>query len=299
MSERGKAGAPVSESVSVVVEAPTKDLGGFAVRRLLPTRHARTVGPFVFLDHMGPADLPPGDGINVRPHPHIALSTLTYLWSGEIRHRDSLGSDVVIRPGDVNWMVAGRGIVHSERTTDHARAHGQHLHGMQAWLALPRADEETEPGFFHFDAREMPVVERDGVACTVVAGHAMGARSPVPVKSETLYVSATLDEGRALSIDDEHAERALYVASGEVVVDDRLYARGTLLVFCPGVHARVVARARAHTMLLGGAPLDGERHLFWNFVSSDPARLERAKDDWRSGRFPKVPGDDVEFIPLP
>lgn len=187
-------------TITAIAHATTKDLGGFSVRRVLPSRAVRAVGPFVFLDHIGPASLPPGDGINVRPHPHIALTTLTFLWSGEIHHRDSLGSDVVIRPGDVNWMVAGKGIVHSERTTAHARAHGQQLHGLQAWLALPIADEEMEPAFYHLDKSTLPVVERAGVTITVVAGHAFGVRAPVPVRSDTLYASALMPRESTLSV---------------------------------------------------------------------------------------------------
>jgi redox-sensitive bicupin YhaK (pirin superfamily) len=289
----------MTSSVTAISSSTTKDLGGFSVRRVLPSRAVRAVGPFVFLDHIGPATLPPGDGINVRPHPHIALSTLTYLWSGEIHHRDSLGSDVVIRPGDVNWMVAGRGIVHSERTTAHAREHGQHLHGLQAWLALPVVDEEMDPAFYHLDKSTLPVVDRDGIALTVVAGHAFGVRAPVPVRSETLYVSAIMPSEATLHVPPEHQERALYVASGAIIVDGARHENGALLVLAPEVTVAVRAESKTHLMLIGGAPLDGERHLFWNFVSSDRARLERAKDDWRAGRFPKVPGDDVEFIPLP
>lgn len=289
----------MSTSITAIAIANTKDLGGFSVRRVLPARAVRAVGPFVFLDHIGPASLPPGDGLNVRPHPHIALSTLTYLWSGEIHHRDSLGSDVVIRPGDVNWMVAGKGIVHSERTTAHARAHGQHLHGLQAWLALPLADEEMEPAFYHLEKSALPVVEREGVVLTVVAGHAFGARAPVPVRTDTLYVSARMPRESTLTVPDEHRERALYVASGAIVVDGTRHESGSLLVLAPDITVSVRAIDDTHLMLVGGAPLDGERHLFWNFVSSNRARIERAKDDWRAGRFPKVPGDDVEFIPLP
>ncbi len=282
-----------------VIEGRSRDLGGFIVRRTLPTTLRRHVGPFVFFDHMGPVDLPPGGGIDVRPHPHIALATVTYLFDGEIVHRDSLGSAQAIVPGDVNWMVAGRGIVHSERTAPARRRAGASLHGIQAWVALPTSEEERAPSFEHHAASAVPLVERPGAELRVIAGEAFGARSPVTVLSPTLYVDARLRAGAELALPSEHAQRAAYVVAGSVVCDGAPFASGAMLVFREGATARVAAVGDARVMLLGGAPLDGERHIWWNFVASSQDRIERAKADWKAGRFPKVPGDDVEFIPLP
>jgi redox-sensitive bicupin YhaK (pirin superfamily) len=286
------------ESIALVIEARPRDLGGFGVRRALPSGERRMVGPFIFFDHMGPTDLPPGQGIDVRPHPHIALATVTYLFAGEMVHRDSLGSLQPIRPGDVNWMLAGRGIAHSERTGDEVRRHGGPLHGIQSWVALPRADEDNAPFFDHHPAATIPAVDRPGAALHVVAGEAYGARSPVRVSSPTLYVAAVLEAGAALPLPDEHPERAIYVVEGEVAVGLRRFGPGAMVVFQPGA-AEVRAVAATRLVLIGGAPLDGERHIWWNFVASSRERIERAKADWREGRFGLVPGDEREFIPLP
>jgi redox-sensitive bicupin YhaK (pirin superfamily) len=272
--------------------------GGFTVKRLLPHAKARTVGPFVFFDHIGPAELGPDQGLDVRPHPHIGLATVTYLWEGAIMHRDSVGSVQEINPGDVNWMTAGRGIVHSERTPDRLRGQPQRMHGLQTWVALPLAHEEDAPSFAHHPKATLPVVERTGATLTVVAGHAFGARAPVAVLMDTLYVSIDLAAGATLEIPDEHAERALYPVSGELALDGEPLPLEHLAVLGPGTRPLVRAGAAARVMLLGGAPLDGHRHVWWNFVSSSRERIEQAKQDWREGRLGQVPGES-ERIPLP
>jgi redox-sensitive bicupin YhaK (pirin superfamily) len=288
-----------SDAIELLVRARPRDLGGFVVRRVLPSAQRRMVGPFIFFDHMGPTDLPPGDGLNVRPHPHIALATVTYLFAGEIFHRDSLGSAQAIKPGDVNWMVAGRGIVHSERTAEPLRRTGQHVHGIQAWVALPLSAEDSDPSFAHHPAATLPLVRHDGVAMRVIAGTAFGARSPVAVASPTLYVDVQLERDAALKVPTEHAQRAVYVAEGAIRCGGDTFADGTLLVLRSGAEVELRAQTHARLLLLGGAPLQGERHIDWNFVASSRERIELAKRDWREGRFPKVPGDEDEFIPLP
>jgi redox-sensitive bicupin YhaK (pirin superfamily) len=289
---------PSRDTLALTIDARTRDLGGFTVRRLLPTARRRMVGPFIFFDHMGPMQLAAGQGIDVRPHPHINLATVTYLFAGELVHRDSLGSEQPITPGAVNWMTAGRGIVHSERSSSAARKSGAHVHALQLWVALPRAHEETEPTFAHHPPDDIPLVERAGARLRVIAGAAFGATAPVRVLSPLFYVEAALDRGAVLALPDEHAERAVYVVDGAIDVDGAAHGAGRMLVFRAGSTC-VRALEPARVMLLGGAPLDGERHIWWNFVSSDPARLERAKQDWKAGRFPKVPGDESELIPLP
>ncbi|WP_437587265.1 pirin family protein [Sorangium sp. So ce1000] len=288
-----------ADAIELVIDARPRDLGGFSVRRVLPSVRRRLVGPFVFFDHMGPARFAVGQGISVRPHPHIGLATLTYLFEGEILHRDSLGTAQPIRPGDVNWMVAGRGIVHSERGDPGRLAQETGLHGVQCWLALPTEREEDAPHFEHHPAATIPVVTRDGAALRVIAGEAYGARSPVGVLSPTLYVHAELDQGAALPLPEEHASRAAYVIGGSVGCEGQRFGEGTMLVFRAGSRPALRALSQSRVMLLGGAALDGDRHILWNFVSSSPERIERAKQDWKAGRFPKVPGDDVEFIPFP
>jgi redox-sensitive bicupin YhaK (pirin superfamily) len=290
---------PHSASIDLVIRARPRDLGGFTVGRVLPFIQRRRVGPFTFFDHMGPARMPAGQGMDVRPHPHIGLATVTYLFEGEIIHRDSLGSHQAIRPGDVNWMLAGRGIVHSERSSAEARASGVSIHGIQSWLALPLANEENAPSFEHHPAHTIPTLERNGVTLDVIAGTALGARSPVSVLCPTLYVHARMPAGTSLSIDTEHQERAVYVVEGRVTCDGEDFEAGSLIVLRAGRDATLTAHASSRLMLIGGATLDGERLLYWNFVASTQARLEQAKHDWRERRFPAVPGDDVEFIPLP
>lgn len=284
--------------VELVIDSRARDLGGFSVRRVLPSSLRRLVGPFIFFDQMGPARFAAGEGIDVRPHPHIALATITYLFEGEILHRDSLGSEQRVRPGDVNWMVAGRGIVHSERTPPAARAAGAALHGIQTWVALPREHEETAPSFEHHTRESLPEVRRPGALLRVLAGTAYGERAPTGVLSPTLFVHASLDEGASLEVDDGHEERALYIARGTLDCGGRSFTSGTMLVLRPGASAVVRASSRADVILVGGAPLDGPRHIWWNFVSTSKERIELAKADWRDGRFPAVPGED-DFTPLP
>jgi redox-sensitive bicupin YhaK (pirin superfamily) len=256
------------------------------------------VGPFIFFDHMGPARLPPGEGLDVRPHPHIGLATVTYLFEGEILHRDSLGSVQPIRPGDVNWMTAGRGIVHSERTPRELRAAGPGVHGIQTWVALPRAAEEAAPSFSHHPQATLPVVDPPGATVRVIAGHAFGVRSPVAVFTDTLYAAAELDPGTSLVLAPEHEERGVYVVEGDVTIGDAAVGTGELAVLAEGLEVEVRAPFSATLMLLGGAKMDGPRFIWWNFVSSSRDRIERAKAEWREDRFGTVPGD-TERIPLP
>jgi len=285
--------------VEVVVPGRARDVAGFPVRRSLPSLQRRRVGPFVFFDHMGPVDLPAGEGMDVPPHPHIGLATVTYLFDGEIVHRDSLGSEQVIRPGDVNWMTAGRGIVHSERTPAGPRARGGRVHGLQSWVALPVAEEETAPEFHHHGASSIPEKKQPGAVLRVIAGTAYGLESPVRVFAPTLYVHVALEAGAEMAVDDRHAERAVYVVEGDVEVGGAVRAAGELVVLREGARVTVRARAAANVMLIGGAPLDGDRHVWWNFVSSSRERIERAKTEWRERRFAVVPGDEVEFVALP
>jgi redox-sensitive bicupin YhaK (pirin superfamily) len=286
-------------SVERILSSRLHDVGGFAVRRALPAHEQRAVGPFVFWDHMGPVALDPGEGLDVRPHPHIGLATVTYLFDGEIVHKDSLGSDQAIVPGEINWMTAGRGIVHSERSGANARRIGARLHGIQSWVALPASDEEAEPGFHHHAAEALPAVEMPGARVRVLAGKAYGVASPVRVFTPTLYVEAHLDAGAEIALPADFEERAAYVVTGSVSSEDAHAEVGEMIVFRPGADARLLATSGARVMLLGGAALDGPRHVWWNFVSSSRERIERAKGEWKERRFPNVPGDEIEFIPLP
>jgi redox-sensitive bicupin YhaK (pirin superfamily) len=288
----------MSAAVTHVIEPRDRDLGGFSVRRVLPAAKLRTVGPFIFFDHMGPAQFPHGEGVNVRPHPHIGLATVTYLFEGEILHRDSLGYEQPIRPGDVNWMTAGRGIVHSERTSPEVRATDHRLHGIQSWVALPLADEETEPSFFHHSADSLPEVTQGETTLRLIAGSAYGQTAPVKTYSKMFYVDAPIPAGASVTVPDGHEERAVYVADGAVTVAGDTYEAGSMVVVAPGADIAVEAVDASRAMLLGGDPIDGRRHIWWNFVSSSKERIEQAKDDWTNGRFEKVPGD-TEFIPLP
>ncbi|MET0648837.1 MAG: pirin family protein [Pyrinomonadaceae bacterium] len=288
---------------AVVVTRARELVEGFKVRRVLPSVKRRMVGPFIFLDQMGPEILRDGRGLDVAPHPHIGLATVTYLFEGELLHRDSLGTVQTIRPGEVNWMTAGGGIAHSERTPAEARrGAGSALFGIQSWVALPLKDEESAPDFAHHHAAELPVVEGEGKRVRLIAGSLYGARSTVRTLSEMFYADATLTPDAALSLPVEHEERAAYVVEGsvEVLPERDVYVAGQLLLFRPG--AEVILRGAsgvdARLMLLGGAPLEGKRHIWWNFVSSSPERIEQAKEDWRNGRFAPVPGE-TEHIPLP
>jgi redox-sensitive bicupin YhaK (pirin superfamily) len=290
---------PAAPSIETIIDARPRDLGGFTVGRLLPSTARRLVGPFIFFDHMGPAEFPPGAGMDVRPHPHIGLATVTYLFEGEILHRDSLGSLQPIRPGDINWMTAGRGIVHSERTSPELRESGLKINGLQLWVALPIADEETAPEFHHHPAATLPALERDGARIRVLAGTAYGETSPVRTFSSLFYVDVALPAGCTLPVPRDHEERAAYVVEGAISCGVEQAAPGRMLVFTPGAEVVLRAESDSRIVLVGGAPLEGQRHIFWNFVSSSTERIEQAKLDWKEQRFAKVPGDELEFIPLP
>jgi redox-sensitive bicupin YhaK (pirin superfamily) len=287
------------DAIDKVIVPRSTDLGDFEVRRALPSAQRRMVGPFVFLDEMGPAEFRAGSGLDVRPHPHIGLATVTYLFDGEITHRDSLGTFAAIRPGEVNWMTAGRGIVHSERTAAERRVAGDKLHGLQCWVALPAAKEEIDPSFFHRDADELPQVKDKGVIARVVAGQAFGARSPVVTASDTIFVDVTMTAGNVIPLDADYEERAIYIVDGEIEIAGETFTAPNLLVFRPGDRIAVHAKTNAHIAILGGAALEGPRHIWWNFVSSRKDRIEQAKADWKAARFDIVPGDEIEFIPLP
>jgi redox-sensitive bicupin YhaK (pirin superfamily) len=290
---------PACDAIEQMIVPRSVDLGGFSVRRALPHARRRMVGPFIFFDHFGPAVLRAGHGIDVRPHPHIGLATVTFLFDGEIVHRDSLGTALAIRPGEVNWMTAGRGIVHSERTAPERRMGGEHLHGLQCWVALPKNSEEAQPGFHHRDQAELPIIASDGKTVRVIAGSAFGATSPVPTLWETLFADATVAPGAVLPFDPATEERALYVVSGEIDVAGDRFAAGQLLIFRPGDAIDITATTEARVVLVGGAAMDGPRHIWWNFVSSSKDRIEQAKAEWKARKFDIVPGDEDEFIPLP
>ena len=288
----------MSDAIATIIEGRPRDLGGFSVARLLPSKAMRSVGPFVFFDHMGPATLPAGTGIDVRPHPHIGLATVTYLFEGEIVHRDNLGFVQPIRPGAINWMTAGRGIAHSERTGDELRRTGSRLHGLQLWVALPKAHEDVEPAFVHHAAATLPEFVVDGVRLRVLAGRAFGATSPVQTLSSLFYVEARMPASTTLALPTEPVQRAAFVVAGEVECDGERIAAPRMIVFKREVKATLSATTDVHVMLLGGDPLDGERHLWWNFVSSSTERIEQAKRDWAEDRFAPIPGE-TERIPLP
>jgi redox-sensitive bicupin YhaK (pirin superfamily) len=286
------------EAIEQVIVPPSKDLGGFSVRRALPSVGRKMIGPFIFFDQMGPAEFELGQGIDVRPHPHIGLATVTYLFDGEIYHRDSLGSALPIRPGEVNLMTAGRGIVHSERTAPELRTQPRKLFGIQTWLALPKAHEETDPDFLHAGMDELPVIRGEGKRVRLIMGAAYGETAPVPFPHDTFYAEAVLAPGAVLPVDADHTERGLYIASGEIDIAGDVFGAGRLLVLRPGDRISVLALSNARLMLLGGEPMDGPRHIWWNFVHSSKERIDQAKEEWRTGRFDTVPGEH-EFIPLP
>jgi redox-sensitive bicupin YhaK (pirin superfamily) len=285
------------DMIELLIEPKIRDVGDLHVRRALPHRQRQRVGPFIFFDHMGPAEFPPGTGMNVRAHPHIGLATITYLFEGEILHRDSLGCVQPIRPGAVNWMTAGRGIVHSEKVTDEVRASGQRLHGLQTWVALPTDAEEIEPSFEHYAAEEIPSASVDGATVRVVLGSAYGVSSPVTTQSETLYVEVILEPGQSVEV-PKAQELAVYVVEGSVAVGPQRVGAGVLAVLEAGASGTVRAESAARIMFAGGDTLDGERYIWWNYVSSSRERIEQAKEDWREQRFTGVPGED-DFIPLP
>jgi redox-sensitive bicupin YhaK (pirin superfamily) len=291
----------MTDPIELLIQGRAHELGpGFAVRRVLPSVKRRMVGPFIFLDHFGPMTVPPGgDGMSVRPHPHIGLATVSYLFEGGIFHRDSLGYAQAIRPGDVNWMTAGSGIAHSERTEEEMKRTGFIMHGVQTWVALPHAQEETAPAFQHVPATDLPAWNEGESALRLIVGTYAGHTAPTTHYSPIFYVAAEMPAAARITVSPEHAERGVYVAHGSVVIGDRQIGVGDLAVLAPGAAVDVLARADgAKLMLLGGAPMDGPRHIWWNFVSSSKERIEKAKADWKEGRFAKVPGDP-EFIPLP
>ncbi len=281
-----------------LIDSRKRDLGGFVVRRVLPAATRQMVGPFIFFDHLGPTRFQPGEGIDVRPHPHIALATVTYLFTGSLLHRDSLGSVQEIKPGDVNWMSAGEGIVHSERTPPESRPQGPHIHGIQSWVALPDGNEDGKPSFAHTAAAALPHLKLDEVSLSVIAGRAFGAQSPVQVLWPTLYVDAQLPPGATLEVAPEYTERGVYVVEGALSIGETQLNEGQLGVLEPGVTVPVCAVSAARVLLLGGESFATPRFIEWNFVASSRARIERAKDRWRAQGFPTVSGE-TEFIPLP
>lgn len=287
------------DAIDLMIIPNSKDVGGFEVRRALPTAKRRLVGPFIFFDRMGPAVLRAGSAMDVRPHPHIGLSTVTYLFDGKIRHRDSLGTEMVISPGDVNLMTAGRGIVHSERTPEEIRGAPLSMSGLQTWIALPDGKEEIAPEFTNTAQSLLPDFAANGVSGTVVIGGFQGIKSPVKAYSDTLYVSIKLEAGAKVQIPADAEERAIYVLEGSVVIAGDRFPADRLLVFRPGDEIVVESERGAHVMLFGGASLGSQRYIWWNFVSSSRERIEQAKQEWKTGKFDIVPGDDKEFIPLP
>ncbi|MFP1631753.1 pirin family protein [Zhengella sp. ZM62] len=287
------------DAIELMVVPNAKDIGGFEVRRALPSARRRMVGPFIFFDRMGPAVLRDGIAMDVRPHPHIGLSTVTYLFDGQIRHRDSLGTEMVIVPGDVNLMTAGRGIVHSERTPEEMRTSTMDMHGLQTWLALPEGLEETDPAFAHTTAADLPELDGEGAHARVVMGTFYGATSPVRQHHETLYADLRLEPGATVTIPAEAEERALYTLEGEITIAGDTFPPDRLLVLRPGDVIDVHAARGARFMLFGGASMGSRRYIWWNFVSSSKERIEQAKEEWKTGRFDIVPGDEEDFIPLP
>ncbi|RUV30948.1 MULTISPECIES: pirin family protein [unclassified Mesorhizobium] len=288
-----------SDQIELMVIPNAKDIGGFQVHRALPTARRRLVGPFIFFDRMGPAILRAGQALDVRPHPHIGLSTVTYLFDGKIRHRDSLGTEMVIQPGDVNLMTAGRGIVHSERTPQELRGAPMSVSGLQTWLALPDDKEEVDPIFENTAAMRLPEIDAEGVSGRIVIGAFSGLRSPVVTASDTLYADLSLAPGASVKIPADAEERAIYTLEGEVSISGDRFPAERLLVFRPGDEIVVSSEGGAHFMLFGGASLGSKRYIWWNFVSSSKERIEQAKEEWKTGRFDIVPGDEEEFIPLP
>jgi redox-sensitive bicupin YhaK (pirin superfamily) len=288
----------MSSPIKAVLKPHLRDVGSLTVRRVLPAMAARLIGPFIFFDHMGPATLAPGVGLDVRPHPHIGLATVTYLFEGAIMHRDSLGSEQKIVPGDVNWMTAGRGIVHSERTPDEDRGLGGAIHGIQTWVALPLAHEDDEPSFEHHAASTLPEIERNGVRLRVIAGTAFGQSAPTTTFSGTLYVAAHFAPGSSFALEPEHDERGAYLVEGDLAIDGEALEAGQMAVLAPGETVTLASTKGATVMLLGGEKIDGERYIEWNFVASSREKIERARLAWTNQQMGKVPGE-TEWIPLP
>jgi redox-sensitive bicupin YhaK (pirin superfamily) len=294
------AAAALPAQVEAVILPRAHDVGGFEVRRALPAAQRQMIGPWIFFDQMGPGEFLTGRGLDVRPHPHIGLATVTYLFDGSILHRDSLGSSELIIPGDVNWMTAGRGIAHSERTDPILRGHTNRLFGIQSWVALPKTKEEMPAAFVHHAASALPTLQDGGITLRLIAGEGWGLRSPVETQWPLFYADAALAPGASLPLPDQHEERGAYVVEGEIEVAGTTFGPGRMLLFRRGDRLAVQAGPTgARLLMLGGATMDGPRFIFWNFVSSSRDRIEEAKADWKAGRFDKVPGDDQEFIPLP
>jgi redox-sensitive bicupin YhaK (pirin superfamily) len=291
--------APQCDAIANVIVPRTVDLGDhFLVRRGLPSARSRMVGPFIFFDHFGPAEFHGGNGLDVRPHPHIGLATVTYLFDGEIMHRDSLGTVAAIRPGEINWMTAGKGIAHSERTAPERRTEGEKIHGLQCWVALPTAQEEMSPAFAHYGTGEFPLISEGGKTVRVMAGSAYGASSPLKATSDTVFADVTLTPGAKLPVDAIYDERAIYIVSGEIEIMGDRFGAAQLIVLRKGDAITLTSPGVAQIVLFGGEPMDGPRHIWWNFVSSRKERIEQAKEQWRTAKFDPVPGES-EFIPLP
>jgi redox-sensitive bicupin YhaK (pirin superfamily) len=294
-----------ADSIETLIVPRARDLGGFEVRRALPAPKRQLVGPFIFFDQMGPAEFIHDGGIDVRPHPHIGIGTVTYLYEGEFQHRDSLGTNQMIYPGEVNWMTAGRAITHSERTSPETRAGRHSLFGVQTWVALPEQHEQTDPAFEHHGNEALPLIEGEGKEVKLILGNAFGERAPVSTFTEMFYADAVLQPGASLPLPDNHEDRGIYVISGSITVGRQDFEAGRMMVFRPGDAISVRAGAQgARLMLLGGETLNGPRYIWWNFVSSSKAMIEQAKEewqrgDWQDGQFVLPPDDDDEFIPLP
>ncbi len=287
------------DAIEHVIVPRIRDIGDFEVHRALPAAERQMIGSFIFFDRFGPVIMKAGQGVDVRPHPHIGLATVTWLFDGTIYHRDSLGSEQAIAPGELNWMTAGKGIVHSERTPALERASGQNYFGLQSWVALPKKFEETSPGFEHVGQDRLPLLVDGGRKVQVIAGSLFGETSPVKTHSDLFYADVRLDARARLPIGAEHEERGLYLVSGEIEIAGRVFEAGKLIALKPRAEVIVTALEASHFMLLGGEPMDGPRHIWWNFVSSSQEKIEAAKNEWRTGKFSMVPGDDKEFIPLP
>jgi redox-sensitive bicupin YhaK (pirin superfamily) len=287
------------DAIETIIVPRARDLGGFEVRRVLPAPKRQMVGPFIFFDQMGPAEFITGQGIDVRPHPHIGLATVTYLFEGQIVHKDSLGTDMDIKSGDVNLMAAGRGIVHSERSGEKDRQRNITLAGIQSWIALPEAIEESPPEFWHYGKKNLPTIEDNGTQVRIIMGSLYGETAPVKTFSDMFYADVMLQPGSKLPIAAEHEERGIYIVEGAIEISGITYDAGRLLVLHPLENATLTAKSPARLMLMGGEPMDGPRHIWWNFVSSSKERIEQAKEEWRTGQFDTVPGDEEEFIPLP
>jgi redox-sensitive bicupin YhaK (pirin superfamily) len=287
------------DAIETIIVPRARDLGDFEVRRALPSPKRQMVGPFIFFDQAGPAEFLTGAGLDVRPHPHIGLATVTFLFDGEIMHRDSLGNEIPIRPGELNLMSAGQGIVHSERTGKEMRRDEHKLFGIQSWVALPESHEEGDASFIHYGADDLPMLNDHGLSLRVIAGEFLGQKAPTQTAWPTLYVDVTMAAGSYLPLDATYEERGIYTLKGEITIAGDTFGPGQLLVFKPGDTITIQAAADAHFQIIGGEPMDSKRYIWWNFVSSSKEKIEQAKEDWKRGRFDIVPGDEADFIPLP